>query len=266
MSVLATVQPGGHSHGREQPYARAGQRGEQGGHRGRGDEAEAPDGEAEEQDREHDEGDGTPGDQSERDHLRRPSTASTTSPPAGRWGCRKWFYKWKNRIGQETPTARECRRADLEARTTRLFEASGGTYGSPQITRDLHEAGWRMSENTVAAWMAELGLIARQRGKPPSLTCQGKRHAAPDLVRRKFTAPAPDVLWCGDVTMIDTDEGNLYLATVEDLFSRRLLGYAMSQHHNAALTCATTLVHIRNPGDDTPGPTLAEAINRSDQP
>ncbi|MEW9534256.1 IS3 family transposase [Microbispora sp. NPDC049125] len=134
------------------------------------------------------------------------------------------FYKWKNRIGRGAPTARQHRRADLDAEITRLFKASGGTYGSPRITRDLHEAGWRVSENTVAARMAELGLAGRKPRKPRSLTRQGKRPAAPDLVRRKFTAVAPDVLWCGDVTQIDTDEGRLYLATVEDLFSRRLLG------------------------------------------
>ncbi|MEV4072013.1 IS3 family transposase [Nonomuraea fuscirosea] len=164
-----------------------------------------------------------------------------------------WYYKWKNRIGDPAPTARQRRRADLDAEITRSFEASGGTYGSPRITRDLHEAAWRVSENTVAARMAELGLVARRRRKPRSLTRQGKRPAAPDLVRRKFTAPAPDVLWCGDVTEIDTDEGKLYLATVEDLFSRQLLGYAMSGHHDAALTCASLQMAVATRGGDVDG-------------
>ncbi|MFF4621859.1 DDE-type integrase/transposase/recombinase [Nonomuraea jabiensis] len=57
--------------------------------------------------------------------------------------------------------------------------------------------------------------------------------------RFRFTAVAPDVLWVGEVTMIITDEGPLYLASVEDLFSRRLLGYAMSEHHDAALAVAS---------------------------
>ncbi|MEV4476606.1 IS3 family transposase [Nonomuraea sp. NPDC049504] len=61
---------------------------------------------------------------------------------------------------------------------------------SPRITRDLHEAGWRVSGTTVAGRMTELGLVARRRRKPRSLSRQGKRPAAPDLVRRKFTAPA----------------------------------------------------------------------------
>ncbi|GGJ72303.1 hypothetical protein [Streptomyces brasiliensis] len=91
-----------------------------------------------------------------------------------------------------------------------------------------------MSQNTVAEIMAEHGLQGR---KPPrrrrSLTRPGKRKAAPDLVRRKFDAIAPDVLWWGDMTEIDTGEGTLYLASVHDAFSRRALGYAMGERHDA---------------------------------
>ncbi|MEU3163943.1 DDE-type integrase/transposase/recombinase [Streptosporangium sp. NPDC006930] len=93
----------------------------------------------------------------------------------------------------------------------------------------------------------------RKRRKPRSLTLQGKRPAAPVLVRRKFTAVAPDVPWCGDVTQIDTGEGKLYLATVEDLFSRRLLGYAMSAHHDAALTSASLQMAAATRGGDVDG-------------
>ncbi|WP_328708679.1 IS3 family transposase [Microbispora hainanensis] len=164
-----------------------------------------------------------------------------------------WFYKWKNRIDVETPTARDERRNDLDAEITRLFEASGRTYGSPRITRDLHQVGWRVSKNTVATRMAELGLAGRPPKRRRSLTRQGKRPAAPDLVRRKFTAIAPDLLWCGDVTEIDTGEGKLYLATVEDLFSRRLLGYAMSEHHDAALTVASLQMAVATRGGDVDG-------------
>ncbi|NKY24958.1 hypothetical protein [Nocardia gamkensis] len=62
---------------------------------------------------------------------------------------------------------------------------------------------------------------------------------APDLVRRQFTAVAPNVLWCGDVSEIPTEEGKLYLASVEERFSGRLLGYATSAHHDAGSTTAT---------------------------
>ncbi|WP_201761661.1 MULTISPECIES: IS3 family transposase [unclassified Nonomuraea] len=160
-----------------------------------------------------------------------------------------WFYKWRNR----GPTARQERRAHLDEEIKRLFAASGGTYGSPRIAQDLRAEGWKLSENTVAKRMAELGLAGRGPKKPRSLTRQGKRPAAPDLVRRKFTAIAADVLWVGDVTMIRTDEGPLYLASVEDLFSRRLLGYAMSEHHDAALTVASLQMAVVTRGGDVDG-------------
>ncbi|MFF3404557.1 IS3 family transposase [Streptomyces sp. NPDC002659] len=82
-----------------------------------------------------------------------------------------------------------------------LFSASGRTYGSPRITLDLRAEEWQVSVNTVAQIMAELGLQGR---KPPhrrkNLTRPGKRKAARDLVRRRFDATAPDVLWWGDMT------------------------------------------------------------------
>jgi putative transposase len=160
-----------------------------------------------------------------------------------------WFYKWKNR----RPTARQERRTRLDEEIKRHFAASGSTYGSPRITQDLRAEGWKLSENTVAKRMAELGLAGRRPKKPRSLTRQGKRPAAADLVRRKFTAAAADVLWVGDVTMISTDEGPLYLASVEDLFSRRLLGYAMSEHHDAALTVASLQMAVVTRGGDVDG-------------
>jgi transposase InsO family protein len=68
-----------------------------------------------------------------------------------------------------------------------------------------------------------------------------------------FTAVAPDVLWCGDVTQIDTDEGPLYLATTEDLFSRRMLGYAMSEHHDSALVVASLRMAATTRGGQVDG-------------
>jgi hypothetical protein len=146
-----------------------------------------------------------------------------------------WFYKWRER----RPTPRQRRRAELAAKIREIFDASGGTYGSPRVTLDLRAAGWQIGENTVARLMAELGLAGRRPKRRRSLTRQGKRPVAPDRVRRKFGAAAANVLWCGDMTEIITGEGKLYLATVIDLFSRRLLGYAMSTHHDTDLVTAS---------------------------
>jgi len=146
-----------------------------------------------------------------------------------------WYFKHRNR----PPTPRQTRRRHLGEAVREAFEASGGTYGSPRVTLELRAAGWRVSTNTVAQCMRELGLVARVVRRRRSLTRQGRRATAPDLVGRVFAADAPDTVWVGDVTVINTGTGPLYLATVLDLFSRRLLGYAMSGHHDAALTVAS---------------------------
>jgi putative transposase len=143
-----------------------------------------------------------------------------------------WYYKWRDR----PPTARQDRQAELADAVWESFKDSGFVYGSPRVWLDLVEAGWRVSVNTVAAVMAEHGWAGRKPPRRRSLTRQGRRPVAPDLVGRRFIAAKPDQLWCGDVTYVDTDEGWLYLATVLDLCSRRLLGYAMGDAHDAALT------------------------------
>lgn len=146
-----------------------------------------------------------------------------------------WYFKHRDR----PPTPAQSRRAALAQVVAEAFEASGGTYGSPRVTLELHAAGWRVSVNTVAQLMRQHGLVARVVRRRRSLTRQGTRPAAADLVERRFSADRPDTVWVGDVTMIRTGEGPLYLATVLDLFSRRLLGYATSAHHDTKLTAAS---------------------------
>lgn len=160
-----------------------------------------------------------------------------------------WYYKWRDR----PPTARQSRHAELADAVWESFRASGFTYGSPRVWLDLHEAGWRVSVNTVAAVMADHGWAGRTPSRRRSLTRQGRRPAAADLVGRRFTASRPDQLWCGDVTYIPTGEGWLYLATVLDLCSRRLLGYAMADTHDAALTeAALRMAVTTRAGDGRP--------------
>ncbi|MGR8007679.1 IS3 family transposase [Streptomyces hypolithicus] len=171
---------------------------------------------------------------------------------AARWACPR---RGSTSGAAVRPSRRsEVRRARLEERITHFFRESGDTYGSPRITLDLWAEGWQVSVNTVAEIMADLGLQGR---KPPrrrrSLTRQGKRRASFDLVHRKFDAIAPDVLWVGDMTEIETGEGKLYLTTVLDLFSRRLLGYAMGAHHDAALVGASLKMAAATLGGEVDG-------------
>jgi transposase InsO family protein len=143
-----------------------------------------------------------------------------------------WFYKWRS--GAVPPRA--ARRSALAAEIARLFRAHRGTYGSPRITADLKDAGWKVSENTVAQLMRELHLAARRKKKRRSLTRPGKgRWRAPDLVKRDFNAGKVNRKWFGDGTEIVTGQGKLYLASVLDVSSRRILGFALSEHHDALL-------------------------------
>ena len=135
------------------------------------------------------------------------------------------FYKWWDR----PLTPRQERRARLDAAVKKWFDDSGGTpgtYGSPRVFEDLVDDGWKVSVNTVAESMARQGLQGRSpKRKRRSLTRPDKAAAPiPDLVGRDFTAEAINVKWSGDLTEIPTDEGKLYLATVEDLASRRVPG------------------------------------------
>jgi transposase InsO family protein len=149
------------------------------------------------------------------------------------------FYKWRDR----PPTPRQVRRAELDVAVKASFDDSGGTpgsYGSPRVWEDLVADGWRVSKKAVAKSMARQGLQGRcPKRKRRSLTRPDKAAAPiPDLVRRDFSAERVDQRWCGDLTEIPTDEGKLYLATVLDLASRRLPGFAIGEHHDAPLAKA----------------------------
>jgi putative transposase len=143
-----------------------------------------------------------------------------------------WFCTWHHRRHRPTPS--EQRRTELDAAVVEAFEAAHGLHGSPRILVDLRAAGWVVSEKTVAKSRARQGLVARWQKRRKDLTRPDKRAVSfPDLVKRDFTAPAPNVTWVGEMTEIPTDEGRLYLSTAIDLFSRRLLGYATSCHPDA---------------------------------
>ena len=152
-----------------------------------------------------------------------------------------WFYKWRD--GDRSP--RHARRAQLTAAIRQVFAARNGKYGSPRITDDLREAGWRVSEKTVAAIMREQHLVARAKKRRKHTTRQGKgRWRAPDLVGRDFPASAVNQKWYGDGTELPTDEGKLFLDSVLDMGSRRIVGFAMDEHHDAELARAALAMAV----------------------
>lgn len=165
-----------------------------------------------------------------------------------------WFYKWLDRAAAPGAvsglhTGRDRRRDTIDRAVKSAFDKAKGLHGSPRLVHDLREDGWRVSEKTVADSMRRQGLVARKIKRRNGLTRQDK--TAPkfgDLLRRNFTAERPNQRWVGDITEVPTGSGHtgpkLYLATVIDLYSRRLLGAATSLRPDAQLACAAIAMAV----------------------
>jgi putative transposase len=152
-----------------------------------------------------------------------------------------WFCKWRD--GDVSP--RRARREQLTTAVKQLSAARHGTYGSPRITGDLREAGWRVSEKTVAKIMREQHLAARAKKRRKHTTRQGKgRWRAPDLIGREFPAARLNQKWYGDGTETGTGEGKLFLDSVLDMGSRRIAGFALGEHHDAELAHASLAMAV----------------------
>lgn len=137
------------------------------------------------------------------------------------------FYAWLDRA----PSARAQSDAQLLERIRDIHKRSRQNYGRPRIHFELLEHGIRVGGKRVARLMRAARLQGASRRKRVYTTVRDvDARAAPDLVQRKFTAQAPDVLWVADITYIPTWAGFLYLAVVLDAFSRRVVGWAMENH------------------------------------
>ena len=137
------------------------------------------------------------------------------------------FYAWR----QRERSARERSDEALTARVRAIHEHSRGSYGAPRIQAELAEQGLPVSRKRVARVMRQAGLAGVSRRKGPRTTRRdAQARPAPDLVEREFHADAPDRLWVADITYVPTLAGFLYLAIVLDVFSRRIVGWAMAGH------------------------------------
>ena len=137
------------------------------------------------------------------------------------------YYAWLNR----PQSARAKRDALLVPQIIASHERSDSTYGSPRILGDLKEAGEHVSRKRVARLMRERGIVGVSRRRFVVTTRRSTNNtAAPDLVDRDFTADRPNKLWVADITYVPTWAGFLFLAIVLDVFSRRIVGWAMATH------------------------------------
>jgi transposase InsO family protein len=145
------------------------------------------------------------------------------------------YYAWH----QRPPSAREMANRELYNKIEVVYNDNHGVYGSPRIYRELKDQGVVCSENRVARVMRLRDLQAKQSKRFKTTTRRNRAHpAAPNLLKRDFTADRPDQKWLADITYIATLEGWLYLATILDLHTRRIVGWAMSDRMTSALTIA----------------------------
>jgi putative transposase len=149
---------------------------------------------------------------------------------------RSGFYAWRRR--RNHPSPRHQLREQLDEAVKKAFDARKGRSGSPRLVRDLADTGHQHDRKTIAKSMRRQGLRAKAAKKFKATT--NSKHnmpVAPNLLQQDFTASGPNQKYVGDITYLWTEEGWLYLAVVIDLYSRLVVGWAMSRRMTAPLVC-----------------------------
>jgi transposase InsO family protein len=156
---------------------------------------------------------------------------------------RSGYYAWRRR----KPSKHAVDDAELAKEIASFHAASRGTYGSPRIHEDLKGAGRKIGRKRVARLMRQQRLAARRRRRFKRTT--DSSHAmpiAPNLLERDFRADRPNEVWVTDITYVWTREGWLYLAAIVDLYSRAVVGWAMSEHIDTALVLSALAMAVMN--------------------
>jgi transposase InsO family protein len=160
---------------------------------------------------------------------------------------RSGYYRWL----KHKPSQRQLDNQRLDAEIREIYEQNKGRYGSPKITQELRDRGRRVGKNRVARRMRKAGLRSKVRRKY-RVTTDSKHHFAvsPNLLERNFTAQAPDKVWVSDITYLATRTGWLYLTVIIDLFSRMVVGWALSSSlgHEMVVTALKRAIRRRRPG------------------
>lgn len=139
---------------------------------------------------------------------------------------RSGYLRWKKRL----PSGREKRKQDLKERILAIYEDSHQNYGAPKITECLRKEGEKVTEKTVGNYMRELGIRA-QYIKPYTVTtvdpdCSSRLE---NILDEKFDPQEPDAVWCSDITYIWTFAGFVYLTSIMDLYSRKIIAWVLSR-------------------------------------
>lgn len=155
---------------------------------------------------------------------------------------RSGYYEWRGR----GPSERRRRRDALAQKVQRTHEASRRTYGSPRVHEALVQEGEVVSKKTVASVMQEIGLVARPR-RAFRVTTDSRftECVAPNVLNRDFVAARPNEVWVTDVTALPVLGGWVFLASIIDLYARRVVGWALSESNDTDLALAALREGIR---------------------
>ncbi len=166
------------------------------------------------------------------------------------------YYAWRTR----PPSAREMANRELIEEIETIFEESGETYGSPRVYWALRRQGRRCGRSRIERLMRLRGLKAKQTRRYKATTKRKRSHpVAPNVLKRDFEACRPNEKWLADITYIPTQEGWLYLAVIMDMYSRYIVGWAMSERMTEKLTLSALMMALKR-RQPTPG-----LIHHSDQ-
>lgn len=161
------------------------------------------------------------------------------------------FYDWRHRAAN--PSDRQLRDTELLELIRQIHADSDGIYGSPRIHAMLHRRGQAVSRKRVERLMRAADITGVSPGRKIRTTIRNPAdRLSDDLVKRNFTADVPDRLWVTDLTMIPTGEGPLWLASIKDAFSRRIVGWHTSATADTALvlTALEYALALRKPPSD----------------
>lgn len=157
---------------------------------------------------------------------------------------RSGYYAWKDRPVSEQAQENEILLSEIRS----IHQKSQGTYGSPRVHRYLRQIGWVCSRKRVARLMRQHWIVGKKvhRRVPSTTRAHLGDRIAPNWLQQEFSAAEPNRKWAGDITYIDTQEGWLYLAIVLDLYSRRVVGWAMGEHIDDELTGAALQMALQD--------------------
>jgi len=160
------------------------------------------------------------------------------------------FYDWQHR--RDCPGPRAVADQKLAGQITTIFAGSRQTYGSPRVQQALGQQGCRHGRKRIARLMKAAGLCGRQKRRYRVQTTDSKHDhpIAPNRLAEAPKATAPNQIWVADITYIETQEGWLYLAAILDLYSRKIVGWAMTERLGTALVAAAlsmALLHRQPP-------------------